>query len=152
MRCSRRAWRSTPFQQAVSCWSSVYCGFHSSSQTRGVPPPGKRPAASPALHPASAVPAQSGCYIGNAKMMQSTPHFSFPQAFIYSLPSILCLQMFLLREGFLVKAAPARVEVFYSVSFCFILNCLFESQLKPNLIQGFFCLHKERLQKHRRKG
>lgn len=154
----RSAWRSTPVQQAVSCWSSIYCGFPSSSQTWGVPP-SQAPCSQPSITPPSAIPPnppterQSSCYIGNAKMMQSTPSsFSFPQAFIYSLPWILRLQIFLLREGFLVKVAPAHMEGSSSTCFCIILNCMFKSQLKKNLMQGFFCLHKGRLQKHGRKG
>lgn len=69
-------------------------------------------------------------------------------AIIYSLSRALRLQTSLPREGFLATAA----EVFHSACFCIVFNCLFESQLKTNLIQGFFSLHKGRLQKHRRKG
>lgn len=93
-------------------------------------------------------PPRTGSYVRPAKVMPSAPHSAFPQAIIYSLPRALRLQTSLLREGFLATAA----EVFHSACFCIVFNCLFESQLKTNLIQGCFCLHKGRLQKHRRKG
>lgn len=77
--------------------------------------------------------------------------FSFPQAFIYSLPCVLRLQIFLLREGFLVKAAPDRIGSLF-IPLVSLSYCLFELQLKTNLIQGFLCSHKQRLQKRGRKG
>lgn len=121
------------------------------------------PCSQPSTAPTSATPAllspiqarecQPGHYTGNAIVIQPALYsFSFPQAFIYSMPCILHRQIFLLREGFLVKAAPACLEIFYSTCFSIILKCFFESQLRTNLIQGFFCLHKGRLQKHARKG
>lgn len=84
---------------------------------------------------------------GQAKVMQPMPRSPlFPQVFIYSLPCILCLQIFLLAGGIPRKGCSAPVEGFYSACFCLTLNCLFESQLKTNLVWGFLCLHKGTLQ------
>lgn len=156
VRCYQSTQGSTSLQQGISWWSSTHCAFHSSRQTQGVPSlqaPHRLPSTAPCISGPGTPTTKSTSRMLNVKMTQSMPHsFSFPQAFIYSLPCILHLQIFLRQEGFLAKAAPAHMEVFHSAWVCITLTRLFESQLKTNLIQGFCCLHKGRLQKHGRKG
>lgn len=148
-----------PFQQAFSCRSSIYWGFPAEARPEGSPltntpkPPQQCPHIGCLLPPVPAREHQPSCYTGNAIVIQLELYsFSFLQAFIYSVPCILHLQVFLLQEGFLAEAAPICLEIFFSTCFCIILKCCFESQLRTNLIEGFFRLHKGRLQKHGRKG
>lgn len=66
----------------------------------------------------------------HAKMMQPVPRSSsFPQCLFIACPVFCACRSCSWQQGFLGKAAPAPVEVFYSACFCLTLNCLFESKL-----------------------
>lgn len=80
-------------------------------------------------------------------MMQPMPRSSsFPQVFIYSLPCILCLQIFLLQEGFLRRLLqPVWKSFILVVSVSHWIVGLNHSSKLP-LIWGFLCLHKGTLQ------
>lgn len=85
---------------------------------------------------------------GPAKMTQPKPRSSLcPRVFIYSLPCVLCLQIFLLAGGIPREGCSSPCgSLLFCLFFCLTRNCLFESQLKTNLVQGFLCPHKGTLQ------
>lgn len=91
---------------ALSCCSSIFWDFHS-SQTWGSPCQAPQPVQDCIPHQLPNPPSHRihlgmmlWPYRGCANMMQPMPRSSsFPQVFIYSLPCILCLQIFLLAGG-----------------------------------------------------
>lgn len=137
-----RSPKNTCSTSSTSTWAAIssslflleqhLLGLTGSSQTGGVPRH-KCPTASPALCPhrlprlsyPQFQPGNANPAVTQVMLQPALYSFSFPQAFIYSVPCILHLQIFLLREGFLVKAAPACLETFCSTCFCIILKCFF---------------------------
>lgn len=148
------AWLSE-HQGCTSLLQLHFCAFHSSSKTWGSParPPQPIQHCIPQQLP-SPPPTESNqeqcSSLARAMQKWCNQCHAFPcflKCLFIACPVFCACRSSSWQEGFLRKAAPAPVEGFYSACFCLTLNCLFESQLKTNLVQGFLCLHKGTLQK-----
>lgn len=108
-------------------------------------PPRSNPASHcifPTLQPQNPPRTMLWPLMGHTKMMQPMPRSSsFPHVFIYSLPCILCLQIFSCRRD-----SQGRLLQPLLVSVSHWIVCLNHS----SKLWGFLCLHKGTLHKHGR--